>query len=117
MLRIRGLVYLMWALTDGSGQKEICMTLPGILSRRAGRRAALCTDHFACCNVATSNSTTSLAAFATATDLLSGVKATAVTVLPSCMTRHTCGFELSVILMLLEAKADACRPDKDDTTL
>ena len=65
------------------------MTLPGILSRRAGSLAALCPDHFVCCSVATSNSTTSLAAFATATEVQSGPKATAVIVLTSCMHSHT----------------------------
>ena len=69
------------------------MTLPGMLRRRAGSRAVLCIDHFACCSGPPSNSTTSLAALVTATDLLSGVKATAVTGLPSCTSRAT--FSLS----------------------
>ena len=78
------------------------MTLPGMLSRRAGRRAALCPDHLVCCSVATSNSNTSLAALATAAEEPSGVKATAVTVLPSCTDNHTsitlsiCKFETTV---------------------
>lgn len=85
------------------------MTLPGMLSRRAGRRAALCPDHLVCCSVATSNSTTSLAALATATEAPSGVKATAVTVLPSCVDKHT---HTVKGMLLSQAMTLACGRDK-----
>lgn len=69
------------------------MILPGMLSRRAGSQAAFCIDHFVCCSSATSNSATSFAAFATATDWLPGVKATAVTAVPSCAYEEFVGSE------------------------
>ena len=59
---------------------------PGMLSRRAGRRAPLLADQPVCCSSATLNSATSLAALATAMLALSGVKAAAVTAFPSCMS-------------------------------
>ena len=71
-------------LTSGSGQNEMCMMRPGMLSRRAGSRAALLADQPVCCSSATLNRATSFAALATAMLALSGLKAAAVTAFPSC---------------------------------
>jgi hypothetical protein len=82
------------------------MILPGMLSRRAGSQAAFCIDHFVCCSSATSNSATSFAAFATATDWLPGVKATAVTAVPSCRHEDLVGSNFA----LSTCKGQLCSP-------